>query len=102
MLESMGFRTTIAPRLSVEDGIEAVRRMIPQTWIDADKCAAGLRAIREYREKVDPKRKVSFGPLHDWTSHGADALRYLMTAYEVPRERKSARAVMNHQGSWLA
>jgi hypothetical protein len=100
MLESMGFRTTIAPRLSVEDGIEAVRRMIPQTWIDADKCAAGLRAIREYREKVDPKRKVSFGPLHDWTSHGADALRYLMTAYEVPRERKSARAVMN-AGGWM-
>jgi len=101
MLESMGFRTSIAPRLSVEDGIEAVRRMIPQTWIDADKCAAGLRAIREYREKVDPKRKVSFGPLHDWTSHGADALRYLMTAYEAPRERKSARAVMN-AGGWMA
>lgn len=102
MLEAMGFRTTLAPRLSVEDGIEAVRRMLPQTWIDAEKCAAGLRAIREYREKVDPKRKVSFGPLHDWTSHGADALRYLMTSYEAPRERKAVRAVMNHQGGWLA
>jgi phage terminase large subunit len=66
MLEGLGFKTRIAPRLSVEDGIETVRRMLPRTWIDADKCDVGLRAIRDYREKVDPKRRVSLGPLHDW------------------------------------
>ena len=33
MLEGLGFRSRIAPRLSVEDGIEAVRRLIPRMWI---------------------------------------------------------------------
>jgi hypothetical protein len=85
MLQSLKFQTRIAPRVPVMDGIEAVRRMLPRCWIDKDKCEAGLTALRDYREKTDPKRKVSYGPLHDWTSHGADALRYLMTAYEEPR-----------------
>ena len=91
MLESLGFKTRIAPKLAVSDGIETVRRMIPRTWIDEDKCDAGLRAVRDYREKIDPKRRVSLGPLHDWTSHAADALRYLMNTYEEPRV-KAAKA----------
>lgn len=100
MLEGLGFRTRIAPRLSPEDGIEVVRRQLPRTWIDATKCGAGLRAIRDYREKIDPKRRVSLGPLHDWTSHGADALRYLMTAYEEPRvKREASRAPQ--RSSWM-
>lgn len=102
MLEALGFRTRIAPRLGVEDGIETVRRMLPRTWIDATRCEVGLRAVREYREKVDPKRKVSFGPLHDWTSHAADALRYLMTAYEEPTVSRRERQVVATQGGWLA
>lgn len=99
MLEGLGFRSRIAPRLSVEDGIEAVRRLIPRMWIDADKCALGLSALRDYREKIDPKRRVSMGPLHDWTSHGADALRYLATAYDEPRAKKPART---SEGSWMS
>lgn len=91
MLEGLGFRTRIAPKLSVEDGIEAVRRLIPRTWIDEAKCAVGLTAIRDYREKIDPKRRVSLGPLHDWTSHAADALRYLAVAYDEPREARKNR-----------
>lgn len=91
MLESLGFRTRIAPKLSVEDGIEAVRRLLPRTWIDEDRCAEGLRAIRDYREKRDEKRRVNLGPLHDWTSHAADALRYLAVSYEEPRVKREER-----------
>ena len=103
MLESLGFRTRIAPKLSVEDGIETVRRMLPRTWIDETKCAVGLSSIRDYREKIDQKRRVSLGPLHDWTSHGADALRYLMVAYDEPRpkaELKAAR-LASSAGGWM-
>lgn len=102
MLESLGFQARIAPRLGVEDGIETVRRMLPRTWIDETKCAAGLRAVRDYREKRDEKRRVSLGPLHDWTSHSADSLRYLMTAYEEPQIK--AQPVRQHHGAggWLA
>jgi hypothetical protein len=101
MLEDLGFKTRIAPRLGPEDGIEAVRRLLPRTWIDAQKCDLGLRAIRDYREKIDPKRRVSLGPLHDWTSHGADALRYLMTAYEEPRIKSESRRPQRAAGTWM-
>jgi hypothetical protein len=103
MLEDMNFQTRIAPRLGPEDGIEAVRRLLPRTWIDAEKCDVGLRAIRDYREKIDAKRRISLGPLHDWTSHAADALRYLMTAYEEPEvpQASSGRRAYRGAGSWM-
>lgn len=99
MLEGLGFRTRLAPRLSVEDGIEAVRRLIPRCWIDAKRCEAGVSAVLDYREKIDPKRRVSLGPLHDWTSHAADALRYLAVAYEEPRAPRKPRA--ERAVSWM-
>jgi phage terminase large subunit len=102
MLEGLGFSVRIAPRTGVADGIEAVRRMLPRTWIDAGRCEAGLRALRDYREKVDPKRRINLGPLHDWTSHPADALRYLMTAYEEPESARRAVAAGRVQhGGWM-
>lgn len=104
MMEGLGFTVRLAPRLSPQDGIEAVRRYLPRTWIDVTKCEAGLRALRDYREKVDPKRRVNLGPLHDWTSHPADALRYLMTAYDEPeadrRERSKERRSASGAG-WM-
>src|SRR6202012_5743862 len=102
MLEGLGFAVCIAPRLSPVAALEAVRRMLPRTWIDAGRCEAGLRALRDYREKTDPKRRVSLGPLHDWTSHPADALRYLMTAYEEPQADRRAKASARAQGGgWM-
>lgn len=102
MLEGLGFSIRIAPRIGVADGIEAVRRMLPRTWIDAGRCDAGLRALRDYREKTDPKRRIALGPLHDWTSHPADALRYLMTAYEEPEADRKAKAAGRAQGGgWM-
>ena len=103
MLQGMGFAVRIAPRIGVADGIEAVRRLMPRAWIDAGRCEAGLRALRDYREKIDPKRRVAMGPLHDWTSHAADALRYLMTAYEEPEAGRKAKAAGRAQsGGWMA
>jgi hypothetical protein len=97
MLQGLGFPVRIAPRIGVADGIEAVRRLLPRTWIDVHRCEAGLRALRDYREKTDPKRRIALGPLHDWTSHAADALRYLMTAYEEPETERAAGAARRGQ-----
>jgi len=102
LLEAMGFAVRLAPRLSPLDGIEAVRRLLPRTWIDADRCGPGLRALRDYREHRDAKRRVALGPLHDWTSHAADALRYLMTAYEEPQSRgRATTRARGHSGGWM-
>lgn len=63
---------------NIEDGIECVRRNLPKMWFDEKACEPLLKALENYRQEYDVKRKVyKTNPLHDWSSHWADAMRYL-------------------------
>lgn len=79
VLESLGLKNlTIAPMHRVEDGINAVRTIIPRCWFDAKKCARGIDALKLYRSEYDDRlQALKPRPVHDWTSHAADAFRYL-------------------------
>jgi hypothetical protein len=78
MLTEAGLEITVAPRVSVADGIQSVRRLLPRCWFDTEKTKQGLSALRNYRREFDEKRNVFYDrPLHDWCSHAADAMRYL-------------------------
>jgi hypothetical protein len=102
MLAAMGFATRVLPAANVEDGIETVRRFLPRCWIDAERCAAGIEALRHYQARMDDRRGLSLGPKHDWTSHGADALRYLMAAYEEPAmARPRVERWLVGAGGWM-
>lgn len=75
---------TLAPMHRIEDGINAARMLIPRCWFDAVKCARGVDALKLYRSATDERRADPQGrpvlrptPVHDWTSHAADAFRYL-------------------------
>jgi len=68
-------------RMSLEDGIEAVRVLLPRMEFDEEHCKKGLTALRQYRADWDPVKKIgSKKPVHDFTSHPADALRTYATA----------------------
>lgn len=74
----------IVPGLSLRDGIQAVRKIMPRVWFDS-KCEAGdlsgVAALRGYRRKWDDDKKVySETPMHDWCSHPSDAFRMLAIA----------------------
>lgn len=74
--KSLGIRFRIGKQQSVDDGIEAVRNILPQCWFSATKCQRGIEALRQYRKAFDDKNKCFRNhPLHDWTSNSADALR---------------------------
>lgn len=79
VLEGLGLKNiTVAALHRVEDGINAVRVMIPKCWFDARKCARGIDALKLYRAEYDDKlQALKPRPVHDWASHGADAFRYL-------------------------
>lgn len=78
VLESLGIRVEIVAKLSVDDGINAARQILNRCWFDAEKCERGIEALKQYRRDYDEKNKAfKLRPLHDWTSHGADAFRYL-------------------------
>lgn len=80
----LGIRFRIAPNLHVEDGINASRTLISRSQFDAKKCEDGLKALRHYRREFSAKNRVwSARPVHDWSSHPADAFR--MAAVCLPR-----------------
>lgn len=75
-------KVRITPRLSIEDGILAARTTFPRCWFDADACAEGLKALRKYRRELQHDEvSLQKNPKHDWTSHYADAFRYLAIAW---------------------
>ncbi len=82
-LENLGIRNIeIAPKLGIDDGVQAARSMLNRCWFDAEKCERGIEALLQYRREFDEKLKSWRGrPLHDWTSHGADSFRYLAVGY---------------------
>jgi hypothetical protein len=71
----------IVPNLSLQDGIQASRMALQRAWFDT-KCQEGIECLRQYQREYDEDKKVFRDkPRHDWTSHGADAWRYLSIAY---------------------
>lgn len=67
----------------VEDGINAARRILPICYFDELGCQRGLENLRHYRAEWNDKKKTfTDRPEHDFSSHAADAFRYLAMAYE--------------------
>lgn len=59
------------------DKIEAVRYILPKCYFDAEKCRIGITALKSYRQEYDTvMKKWKNEPLHDWSSHFADAFAY--------------------------
>jgi hypothetical protein len=79
----------IVPSLTVQDGIQAVRMALPRCWFDAEKCADGIEALRQYQREYDEDKKAfRQTPKHDWTSHPADAMRMLAISWrEEPKDK---------------
>jgi hypothetical protein len=74
----------------IEDGINAVRRTLPRCVFDARACERGLDALRlTQAEWDDSARVLANRPKHDWTSHAADAFRYLALSWEKPEAEVS-------------
>jgi phage terminase large subunit len=84
-LVALGRKPVLVPNHKIDDGISAARLLLPKCWIDATNCEPALEAWRNYKAEWDPDRRVFKNtPLHDWSSHFADALRYLaMVAREL-------------------
>lgn len=94
----------VIPKLAVEDGIDAARRLIPLCWFDKDKTVDGVSALRSYHRAVDEKLGTfKKQPVHNWASHGADAFRQRALAWRGelvggPQPMVGGRAWMQQQG----
>jgi hypothetical protein len=99
VLQEAGLNVRIASRMSVDDGIQAVRRLLPRCWFNVPAVKQGLDCLRNYRREFDEKRKVFYDrPLHDWSSHGSDAFRYLAIGLD---EGSSWGKSINQPPKWV-
>lgn len=106
VLANLGVRPTVVPKVAVDDGIQAVRSLLPRCVFDGNACARGIEALRQYQREWDPKLMTFRArPRHDQYSHGADAFRYLAVGLEPQREKVDpyARPLFGARasGSWM-
>jgi hypothetical protein len=87
--KKLGITFTVVPKYSIEDGINAVRTTLPRCVFNIDNCKDGIEALKQYRCEFDEKQHIfKKSPLHDWTSHGSDAFRYLATGFRGSKKKK--------------
>lgn len=83
----LGINFRVVPKLPVEDGIHAAQMLIPRCWFDKEKCKPGLEALRQYHRAYNERlRTFRNSPVHDWSSHAADAFRYLAVGIKESRQ----------------
>ena len=88
--KQLGIKFVVASNIAIQDGVESVRSAFSKIWIDEEKCEQLLKAINNYRQEYDSKKRVyKANPLHDWSSHYADALRYLCISLPKTRDGHS-------------
>ncbi len=91
IMQSLNLQPWIVPDHRLMDGIQAGRTTIPMARFDKTKCAEGIEALKQYRAEYDEERKVlKPTPLHDWSSHAADAWRYLAIGWREMRATEPA------------
>ena len=96
--KGLGITFKTLPADSVQDGISTARLLISRMDFDEVRCAVGIDALRQYREKRDEKRGINLGPLHDWSSHAADSFRYLAMGFN---ETQPKPAAVKRTLSWM-
>jgi phage terminase large subunit len=86
-MQSLGLRPMLVPLTTIGDGINAVRRVLPLA-VFHPRCEEGIAAMEQYRREWDDDKKAfRASAVHDWTSHFADAFRYLAQSWRGPGRR---------------
>lgn len=76
--KNLGLNFTVVDKLTIMEGIDAVRGIFPRCWFDLEKTKEGVRMLENYRKEWDQRlAKWSDKPVHDYASDASDAFRYL-------------------------
>lgn len=89
------------------DGITAAKMLLPRCRFDQTRCAAGLKSLWHYHREWNEDLKVfRADAVHDWSSHAADAFRYLaMGMHEkrvIPKQAFKPLMNLSGAGAWMS
>lgn len=114
MLESLmpGQRFEIVVRVTTLDqGIQATRGAINQSWFDETECSTGLKRLQNYKKTWDKTNgRFTSTPVHNDDSHGADGFRQFAQELEAGNtfmagttyERKQDKSRFVRRGSAMS
>jgi hypothetical protein len=98
-LEKAGlYNLTVVPRTTnIWAGINSLRDILSRSWFRAKECEKGLESLEAYHTKDTSSGEVVVKePVHDWSSHDADAARMVAESLELGLHASaSSKAVMN-------
>ena len=87
-MRGLNLKPMPVPSVPVQDGINAVRRTLPYCVFHPRCEEGGLSALEMYRREWDDDKKTFRAiAVHDWTSHPADAFRYLALSWRAAKAR---------------
>lgn len=85
-IKAAGLKPKLVPKMGIMDGINAVRSLLPKCYFDLNKVDYGLKCLTHYRAKYNERMSVLMATaVHDWSSHAADAFRYLALGLKDPK-----------------
>ena len=94
-LRDTGLKVEMVQKLPLADGVNAAKMLFPRCYFDAKKCQAGLEALQgyhwDYNDRMD---QIKSTPVHDWTSHAADAFRYMALAVKRPISQRPTQPLV--------
>lgn len=86
-MQQHGLKPSVIHLATKLDGINAVRRTLSRCVFHPRCEEEGIAALEMYRREWDDEKKTfKVNEVHDWTSHLADAFRYLALSWEEARE----------------
>lgn len=111
-LKQLGLLSTILDRPTNEEAVRGQRELLSTVLgysvFDAEKTKEGLFALENYHFEWDEDRAVYKNkPLHDWSSHAADAARYAAVAVEkvkggLSKGKPASMLISAGSGSWMS
>ncbi|PDT15893.1 hypothetical protein CO670_15470 [Rhizobium sp. J15] len=99
-MKQYGLKPQLVPMATKMDGINAARKTLPICVFHTRCEDVGISALEQYRREWDDDKKT-FKPteVHDWTSHLADAFRYLAMAWRNVPVKEPEKKPPQPQGS---
>jgi PBSX family phage terminase large subunit len=90
-------RVDVLPRTnSIISDIYATKAFMRKVVIDEYKCRKGVEALESYRREFDELNQVyKEKPVHDWSSNGSDAFRYMAVHYNMRQSEDIMRRTNN-------
>jgi hypothetical protein len=93
-----GYRPRLVPDHKLRDGISATRKLLPYVYWNLPLCSGAIEAMKSYRREWDDKLGCFRDrPVHDWSSHIADAHRYLGVVFSQLSELTHSKIILPNE-----